>query len=176
MNIHINICQMVAHQAPPLPHNQGGGVPMLIPITWIPLSRGKRYTPYLGGKDIPPIAGIGYHWQLQKTPPSGLSRELFPKLRTKSTPLSQEIGNMHAGPLYRVAQKECNIIGIVPQSCAMPCLGFIHVVFHFKVRAIMLLSTQLIEWDAVRWNIPAASSLLAGEKVAHFENDTASEK
>ena len=53
------------------------------------------------------------------------------------------------------------------------CLGFIHVVFLFKVRAIMLLSTQ---WDAVRSEIPAASSLLSGGKVAHFENDTASEK
>ena len=42
------------------------------------------------------------------------------------------------------------------------CLGFIHIVFLFKVRAIMLLSTQLIQWDAVRWKIPAASSLLAG--------------
>ena len=36
----------------------------------------------------------------------------------------------------------------------------------FKVRAIMLLSTQLIQWDAVRWKFPAASSLLAGGKVA----------
>ena len=40
----------------------------------------------------------------------------------------------------------------------------------------MRLSTQLIPWDAVRWKIPAASSLLTGGKVAHFENDTASEK
>ena len=48
-------------------------------------------------------------------------------------------------------------------------LGFIHIVFPFKVRAIMLLSTQLIQWDAVRWKIPAASSLLAGGKVANFE-------
>ena len=46
-------------------------------------------------------------------------------------------------------------------------LGFIHIVFLFKVRAIrgaiMLLSSQLIQWDAVRWKNPAASSLLAGE-------------
>ena len=55
------------------------------------------------------------------------------------------------------------------------CLGFIHVVFFFKARAIMCLSTQLIPWDAVGWKIPAASSLLTGGKVAHFENDTASE-
>ena len=38
----------------------------------------------------------------------------------------------------------------------------------------MRLSSQLIPWDAVRWKIPAASSLLTEGKVAHFENDTAS--
>ena len=37
----------------------------------------------------------------------------------------------------------------------------------------MLLSTQ---WDAVRLKNSAASSLFAGAKVAHFENNTASEK
>ena len=40
----------------------------------------------------------------------------------------------------------------------------------------MHLSTQLVPWDAVRQKILAASRLLSGEKVAHFENDTASEK
>ena len=39
----------------------------------------------------------------------------------------------------------------------------------------MRLLTQLIPWDAVRRKIPAALSLLTREKVAHFENDTASE-
>ena len=39
------------------------------------------------------------------------------------------------------------------------CLGFIYVVFLFKARAIMHLSTLLIPWDAVGWKIPAASSL-----------------
>ena len=29
--------------------------------------------PYLGEKDIPPTSGIGYHWQLQKNTPLGLS-------------------------------------------------------------------------------------------------------
>ena len=68
-----------------------------------------------------------------------------------------------------------DIIGIVPQSCVMNAsVSFI--VFLIKVRTIVLLSTQLIQWDAVRCKIPAASSLLAGGKVAHFENDTASEK
>ena len=44
------------------------------------------------------------------------------------------------------------IIGIVPQSCVMNAsVSFIIIVFLFKVRAIMLLSTQLIQWDAVRW-------------------------
>ena len=47
------------------------------------------------------------------------------------------------------------------------CLGFIHIVFLFKVRAIMLLSTQLIDSMGRRQmkkknQIPAASSLLAG--------------
>ena len=40
----------------------------------------------------------------------------------------------------------------------------------------MRLSTQLVPWDAVKQKIPAASRLLSGEKVAHFENDIASEK
>ena len=40
----------------------------------------------------------------------------------------------------------------------------------------MRLSTQLVPWDAVRQKILAALRLLSGEKVAHFENDTASEK
>ena len=40
------------------------------------------------------------------------------------------------------------------------------IVFLFKVREIMLLSTQLIQWEAVRWKKnPPASSLLAGGKV-----------
>ena len=45
-----------------------------------------------------------------------------------------------------------------------------------KPGQLCCLSTQLIPWDAVRWEIPAASSLLTGGKVAHFENVTASEK
>ena len=51
------------------------------------------------------------------------------------------------------------------------CLAFIHIVFLFKVRAIMLLSTQ--PSDEINSNClkPAC-----GGKVAHFENDTASEK
>ena len=63
---------------------------------------------------------------------------------------------------------------IAPQSCVMNAL--VSFMFLFKARAIMRLSTELIPWDAVRWKIPAASSLLTGGKVAHFENDTASEK
>ena len=40
----------------------------------------------------------------------------------------------------------------------------------------MRLSSQLIPWDAVRMEILAVSSLLTREKVAYFENNTASEK
>ena len=68
---------------------------------------------------------------------------------------------------------------IVPQSCVFfECLGFTFMLFSFsKWGQIMILSTQLIQWYAVRWRqIPAASSLLSGEKVAHFEIDTASEQ
>ena len=54
------------------------------------------------------------------------------------------------------------------------CLGFIHIVFLFKVRAIMRLSTQMGRHQMKKNS--AASSLLAGRKVAQFENDTASEK
>ena len=53
-------------------------------------------------------------------------------------------------------------------------LGFIHIVFLFKVRAIMLLSTfNESPSDEINSNCfkPAY-----GGKVAHFENDTASEK
>ena len=35
---------------------------------------------------IPPISGIGYHWQLQKTPFPGILGEIFPRLRPKHTP------------------------------------------------------------------------------------------
>ena len=62
-----------------------------------------------------------------------------------------------------------------PTKLRNECLGFIHIVFLFRV-IIMRLSTQLVPWDAVKQKIPAASRLLSGEKVAHFENDIASEK
>ena len=57
--------------------------------------------PYLGkrlSKDIPPISGIGYRWQLQKHPFSWFSREIFPRLRQKTPPppLSLRNGNAHA--------------------------------------------------------------------------------
>ena len=44
-------------------------------------------------KDIPPISGIGYHWQYYKnTPFSRLSREIFPRLLPKNTPLPEKMG------------------------------------------------------------------------------------
>ena len=59
----------------------------------------------------------------------------------------------------------------------MNASGFIHVVFLFKVRAIMLfVNTMGTPSDE---KIPAASSLLAGGGgggSSTFENDTASEK
>ena len=67
------------------------------------------------------------------------------------------------------------IIGIVPQSCVMHSSVSFILSSILKWGQLCFLSTQLIQWDAVRWKIPAASSLLAGGKVAHFENDTASE-
>ena len=55
-------------------------------------------TPYLGKRIIPPISGIGYHWQLkkQKTFP-GFLEEIFPRLWTKKYPppphpFSEKIG------------------------------------------------------------------------------------
>ena len=72
--------------APPPSHIEPGGTYAFL---------GKRiYTP------PPPISCIGYHWQLQKAPCtfSRLSREIFPRLRPNSTPLSRENGNAHAAP------------------------------------------------------------------------------
>ena len=66
------------------------------------------------------------------------------------------------------------IIGIASATkLRNECLGFIHIVFLFKVRAFMLLSTQLIQWDAVRSKNSNCFKPACG---AHFENDTASEK
>ena len=46
---------------PPPPHsNRTRGYLCSFPITWTLLSQEK---------DIPPISGIGYHWQLHKNPP-----------------------------------------------------------------------------------------------------------
>ena len=66
------------------------------PITW---------TPYLGkriSKDIPPISGIVYRWQLQKTTPfPGFFREIFPRLRPPKYPFFPEKinWNAHVAPL-----------------------------------------------------------------------------
>ena len=77
---------------PPLPKNQG--IPMLIPHHLNPLSREKDiqgYTPYLG------------YWLplaiTKNTPFFWFSREIFPRLRPKITPLSPENGNAHAASL-----------------------------------------------------------------------------
>ena len=48
------------------------------------------------------------------------------------------------------------------------CLGFIHIVFLFKVRTIMLLSTQLIQWDAVRWKNSRCFKPACGGKSSTF--------
>ena len=48
------------------------------------------------------------------------------------------------------------------------CLGFIHVVFLFKVRAIMLLWTQLIQWYAVTWKNSRCFNPACGGKSSTF--------
>ena len=47
----------------------------------------------------PPISGIGYHWQLQKTPPfpGFLGREVFQDYGQKITPLPEKMG-IHMRP------------------------------------------------------------------------------
>ena len=67
---------------PPTPIEPGGT--MLVPPIPEP--------PYLEKRIYPPISSIGYHWQLQKHSFSGLSRELFPRLRPKNTPFPAKIG------------------------------------------------------------------------------------
>ena len=53
-------------------------------------------------------------------------------------------------------------------------LSFI-VVFIFKARAVLHLSTQLILWNAVWWNFLAASSMASGAKVANIKYDIATQ-
>ena len=61
---------------PPTPIESGGIYLWSFPITWTPLSQEK---------DIPPISGIGYQWQLQKnTPFPELSRQSKKKKKKKS--------------------------------------------------------------------------------------------
>ena len=61
---------------------------MLVPHHLKPPISGKVYTPYLG------------YWLLlaitKNTPSSGLSREIFSRIRPKNTPLSRQNGNTHA--------------------------------------------------------------------------------
>ena len=47
----------------------------------------------------------------------------------------------------------------------------IHIVFLFKLTITMLFSTQLIQWNAVRWRqkIPLREACLREEKVAHLK-------
>ena len=63
---------------------------------------------YLGGKDIPSISGIGYHWQLQKHPLPGLSRlGNFLRLRPQNPKLPEKMGT-HMRPLmHRVCVCVC---------------------------------------------------------------------
>ena len=77
----------IAHErirpGPPLPYSQGVPTCMLIPHHLNPPISRKRIS-----KDIyPPISGIGYRWQLQKTHPFfWFSREIFQRLQPKNTP------------------------------------------------------------------------------------------
>ena len=83
---------------PPPPHSHRiREVPMLIPLHLNLLSREK---------DMPPISGIGYHWQVPKnTNFPRPSLELFPRQRPQNIPLPRENGNTHAAPLcFRVGR------------------------------------------------------------------------
>ena len=53
------------------------------------------------------------------------------------------------------------------------CLRFIHVVFVSKVKAVMVLSTQVILCEVVWRKILAASNRVIVAKVAHSQNDIA---
>ena len=65
-------------------------LPMLVP---------HHLNPPILGKDIPPISGIGYHWQLQKHPLFWAYSWNLTKTTAKKYPLFLEKGNMHAAPL-----------------------------------------------------------------------------
>ena len=92
--------QVVYSSPPPPPLPKNHGVPMLVPHHRSHPILGKGYTP-LSRYWLPLVI-------TKNTPFAGFSREIFPRLQPKNTPLSRENGNTHAAPsCIRVGGRGC---------------------------------------------------------------------